>query len=267
MSTKPAAIPLFGDAYLADTRHLSTEEHGAYLLLMMAAWRQDDCGLPMDDKKLARIVGLTEFKWGKIKDTILEFWTVRDGRIYQERLLKEWDFVSTKSAKNREAAKARWDRQDTENKQSGSCERTSERISDRNAPPPPPTEEVIEANASIAQNDVSGAQSNPPSKNLFGEPEPEPAEEPNLKPEHIVEVWNDTAKKLGKPQVRDLTPERRQTLKARIANHSIEDFQTVLAAIERSPFLRGDTGWRGCTFDWVFKKANFQKILEGNYDG
>ena len=46
----------------------------------------------------------------------------------------------------------------------------------------------------------------------------------------------------------------------------IADFVTVFNNIEMSPFLRGDHGWKGCTFDWVFKKANFQKILEGNYN-
>jgi hypothetical protein len=86
-------------------------------------------------------------------------------------------------------------------------------------------------------------------------------------PTDIVEVWNDTAIKLGKPKVRDLTPERRQLLKARMSQYALEDFVSVFNSIERSPFLRGDTGWRGCTFDWVFKKANFQKILEGNYNG
>lgn len=89
---------------------------------------------------------------------------------------------------------------------------------------------------------------------------------PVLKPEHIFERWNETAASLGKPKVRDLTPERRQLLKARIAQYALDDFLTVFGKIERSRFLRGDTGWRGCTFDWVFKKANFQKILEGNYD-
>lgn len=92
-------------------------------------------------------------------------------------------------------------------------------------------------------------------------------EAPTLKPEHIVSEWNHTAKKLGKPEVRDLTPERRQLLKARIGQYSIDDFKNVFGKIERSPFLRGDTNkWRGATFDWVFKKANFQKTLEGNYD-
>jgi DNA-binding transcriptional ArsR family regulator len=87
-----------------------------------------------------------------------------------------------------------------------------------------------------------------------------------LKPEHILEHWNDLAGKLGKPKARDLTPERRQLLKARIAQYSIDDFVNVFGKIERSPFLRGEGGWRGATFDWIFKKANFQKTLEGNYD-
>ena len=89
---------------------------------------------------------------------------------------------------------------------------------------------------------------------------------PALKPEHIFEKWNQLAERIGKPKVRDLTPERRQLLKARIAQYSIDDFVAVLAAIEASPFLRGDKNWRGATFDWVMKKGNFQKILEGNYD-
>lgn len=89
-----------------------------------------------------------------------------------------------------------------------------------------------------------------------------------LKPEHVSEKWNETAMRVwGERTIRDLTPERRQLLKARIAQYSLDDFVTVFAKIEASAFLRGDNGWRGCTFDWVFKKANFQKIIEGNYDG
>lgn len=90
---------------------------------------------------------------------------------------------------------------------------------------------------------------------------------PAVKPEHIFERWNQTAAVIGKPKVRDLTPERRQLLKARIAQYSLDDFLEVFGKIEASPFLRGDTGWKGGNFDWVFKKGNFQKIIEGNYDG
>lgn len=92
-------------------------------------------------------------------------------------------------------------------------------------------------------------------------------DEPALCPEHVVEKWNEIAPALGKPKVRDLTPERRQLLKARIAQYSIDDFVTVFGNIRGSPFLRGDTGKHFCTFDWAMKKANFQKVLEGNYNG
>lgn len=87
-----------------------------------------------------------------------------------------------------------------------------------------------------------------------------------LLPEHVVEEWNSVAQRLAKPRVRDITPERRQLVRARIAQYSIDDFTDVFGKVERSPFLRGDTGWPRCTFDWVMKKSNFQKILEGNYD-
>ena len=140
----PAYLPLFGSDYLADTRHLTTEEHGAYLLLMMAAWRQDDCGLPLDDKKLARIVGLTVRKWDAIKGTILEFWSVENGRIYQGRLRKEHTFVLQKSESNRKSAITRWDKQRVENIEATPCERISKRICEGNAPyTHTHTEEVI----------------------------------------------------------------------------------------------------------------------------
>ena len=87
-----------------------------------------------------------------------------------------------------------------------------------------------------------------------------------LKPEHVVEKWNEIAQAMGKPRVRDLTPTRRQLIKARIAQYQLEDFVGVFDRIQRSAFLRGDKGWTGCTFDWSMKRANFQKILEGNYD-
>lgn len=134
MSAKPAAIPLFGDAYMADTRHLSLEEHGAYLMLMMVAWRTDDCALPDDDKRLARMLGIGAAKWAKLKPSIMAFWTLENGQWRQSRLTKERTFVDEKRATNSSSAKARWDKQVPENKQGEECER----ISERNAPPPSP---------------------------------------------------------------------------------------------------------------------------------
>ena len=47
-------LPLWTDAYLGDTTHLTTIEHGAYMLLLMVSWRSPDCRLPDDDAMLAR---------------------------------------------------------------------------------------------------------------------------------------------------------------------------------------------------------------------
>ena len=134
MSRSAPAIPLFGDAYLADTRHLSLEEHGAYLQLMMIAWRTDGCCLPDDDNRIARMLGVSASKWAKLKPTVMDFWDLEDGVWKQHRLTKERNFVDEKRIKNSSSAKSRWNSQPIENIDCGK----SERISEGNAPPPPP---------------------------------------------------------------------------------------------------------------------------------
>lgn len=82
-------LPLFTDAFLADTGHLTAAETGAYLLLLMVAWRSPDCRLPDDDAKLAKWARVDRRNWSKMKPTIMEFWTFGDGHWTQKRLLKE----------------------------------------------------------------------------------------------------------------------------------------------------------------------------------
>jgi hypothetical protein len=84
--------------------------------------------------------------------------------------------------------------------------------------------------------------------------------------EHVFEFYQETARSLGLPVPRDITPERRQLIKARIAQYPLEDFQAVFARCRGSPFLRGDKGRTPLAIDWLMKKGNFQKVLEGNYD-
>ena len=92
------AMPLWTDAYLADTRHLTTHQHGAYLLLLMSAWRSPDCNLPNDDKMLARMAGMNVGMWRQCRDTIMEFWTLGDdGKWYQKRLSKVRSDVTKKT--------------------------------------------------------------------------------------------------------------------------------------------------------------------------
>lgn len=101
------AMPLWTDAYLGDTSHLTTIEHGAYLLLLFAMWRSDG-SLPDDDKLLSRYAKLTPGQWARIKPVIMPFFTVRNGRLTQGRLTDELKAVRQHSRKQSDRAKARW---------------------------------------------------------------------------------------------------------------------------------------------------------------
>lgn len=141
------ALPLWTDAYLADTRHLTTEEHGAYLLLIMEAWRRVNCNLPDDDAVLARLAGLTNVRWAEIKPTIMAFWhrNNRSKTWSQKRLSRERVYVVAKSTKNRHAAATRWkyDKKIDASAMPKAC------LND--APTPTPTEEKKEGGGGYAR--------------------------------------------------------------------------------------------------------------------
>jgi len=70
----------FTDAYLADTMHLSLEESGAYLKLLMVTWRNNGEPLPDDDKRMARILGVTVKKWTtKLRPVLVGFFDLSEG--------------------------------------------------------------------------------------------------------------------------------------------------------------------------------------------
>ena len=97
--SKAPSMPMFWDAYLADTTHLTCEEHGAYLLLLGAMWRRDG-SVPNDDKDIARILGVTLAKWRKIKLRLDPFLVIEPETISQENLRKIWKKTQEKIAKN-----------------------------------------------------------------------------------------------------------------------------------------------------------------------
>jgi uncharacterized protein YdaU (DUF1376 family) len=101
------ALPLFTDAYLADTIHLTAAQHGAYILLLMAAWRLPDCALPNDDKFLAKIARMDKRTWEANKAVVLSFWTLGpDAKLRQGRLLDERKFAEQRRDRQSQAGQA-----------------------------------------------------------------------------------------------------------------------------------------------------------------
>jgi uncharacterized protein YdaU (DUF1376 family) len=64
-------MPLYVGDYLGDTGHLTTAQHGAYLLLMMHYWRKGE--LPDDDRQLSKITKLPLKTWCEYRPTLQEF--------------------------------------------------------------------------------------------------------------------------------------------------------------------------------------------------
>lgn len=69
------------------------------------------------------------------------------------------------------------------------------------------------------------------------------------------------------PKIQTMSESRRQRVKAIVKEFGKTSIMTAFEKIRTSDFLMGHnkTGWH-CDFDWIFKKNNFIKILEGNYD-
>ncbi len=71
----PPWMPLYVSDYLGDTGHLSTLEHGAYMLLIMHYWQTG--ALPDDDRKLSRIARMTGEQWADVRDTMADMFGPR----------------------------------------------------------------------------------------------------------------------------------------------------------------------------------------------
>lgn len=98
-------MPLFVDAYLGDTTHLTTEEHGAYLLLLMGMWTRGGA-LADSDGDNASICRLSRRNWLRVKPRLLPFLTAYGPEeapmLTQARLQKEWNYVQERRGKQAE---------------------------------------------------------------------------------------------------------------------------------------------------------------------
>lgn len=103
-------MPLYVADYLADTSRLTTEQHGAYLLILMDYWRN---GAPSDDdQELAQISKLSIDAWSIVRAKLERLFDVRDGHWYhcrvEEELAKASSNKSIAKSRGIKGAAARW---------------------------------------------------------------------------------------------------------------------------------------------------------------
>jgi len=106
-----AWMPLWIGAYLADTMRLTTVQHGAYLLLLIAYWRER-APLPDDDEELRSITKLDRAEWKRQRPVLAKFFKIEDGVWWHKRVEQEMAAADARSKKASEkaakAAGARW---------------------------------------------------------------------------------------------------------------------------------------------------------------
>lgn len=103
-------MPLYVADYLGDTTHLTCEQHGAYLKLLMCLWRSDGV-LPLDEAKITRMVGVTPARWAKMGADVMAFFQADETTFWSKRLNAELEktdeYVEQKRAAGRASADAK----------------------------------------------------------------------------------------------------------------------------------------------------------------
>ena len=83
----------------------------------------------------------------------------------------------------------------------------------------------------------------------------------------LLQFWNNTMKNVAISQIREMTDKRKNAVRVILKTYSSKEIAEVIMKAARSRFLNGsnERNWTA-DFDFVFRSAQFTKILEGSYD-
>lgn len=136
-------MPLYIGDYLADTMHLTTEQHGAYLLLIMAYWKNGGA-ISSNDQMLAATCRLSADAWSMHKHMLSAFFdTISDPALW---ILPRAEREMEKAGHNQEkrvlraqkAAAARWSNNAPSNAPSNALSNQQAMLNECPSPSPSP---------------------------------------------------------------------------------------------------------------------------------
>jgi uncharacterized phage protein (TIGR02220 family) len=167
-------MPLYIGDYLADTTRLTTEQHGAYLLLIMDYWRNGSP--PDDDSILANITKSTLAAWKKIRPAVVGFFEIVAGRWVHSRIEKEIAEAQAgklkAQAKAQKAAEARWSKDASSNASSNAPSIQQAMLKECPSPSPSPKKSKALSDRSDAEailehlNEKAGRSYRPVKSNI-----------------------------------------------------------------------------------------------------
>lgn len=229
---------------------MTTEEVGAYILLLCKAWREKPVGsIPNDDRVLARWARLDSDRWTACRSAVLQAFTLRkDGRLYQKRLESEHQklrsYQAQKSSRAAEAAKARWN-------QSKGNDLDADALQTHCA-----------SNAGAMLDDAIPL---PPSLPIPNKDPTDPSitPKPPLFLSQFIELWNQL------PNVKiclAASDKRRKAFQARIKAGDKWPWEAALAKFPLRLYRdRKPDEWRP-NIDWFLREDTVTRILEGHFD-
>jgi uncharacterized protein YdaU (DUF1376 family) len=230
------------------TGRLTTEQHGAYLLILLDYWKNGPP--PNDDAVLAPLARMTPAAWRKAKPAIIGFFDIEGGNLIQKRVERERSRAAEVTEERSKAGKAgaakRW--------HSGK-QRDGKRIANAMAEPLANAKQIDAPSQSQGSNEPIASSNEDVS-----------AEPPPLTKREVVEAWQERMVPLGFPAIRKMTGQRERMLSARLKDSTLDEWLQAMSALERSAFCRGenDRGWRA-DFDFLLQPKSFTKLLEGAY--
>lgn len=87
--------------FLSGVMHMDGAEIGAYTMMIMAHYQIGTDGIPADDKIMMRITRTNPKVWNRIKDIVLEKFTLINGKYVNQRVVDELNKISEKAGPGR----------------------------------------------------------------------------------------------------------------------------------------------------------------------
>jgi len=252
-------MPLYVADYLSATSRLTTEQHGAYLLLLMDYWKN---GPPPDnDGVLAQITRLSPVAWSNARTMLEAMFQVQSGQWLHHRVEQELAKANhnkeVNSRRGKAGADARYGKKDAPTMLEASLVHSS-------SPSPSPSP--------LSSSSIKEGKPSLSTAKLMACPQ-----------EEILKLWAKHLPHLAQPRswegTRRANTKQRWNQASKPSAYSPEGYQTEQAGIKWwdsfFSYIARDTSlsngfetagrtWRP-DLEWVINATNFQKIIDGKY--